>query len=643
MQKETIKSYMLNLFSMFFLTMRKIRIPWKITFITMGLFSMFWVLFRVLSKPQRIDYPCVRAASPIMCSFLSWLFTMGGGIYFFNMSKAALRRKAVFLSIGLFLIASALVIFSTITDSSLTYASEDSLIPTNTPIGIPQGAIPGRVVWVWNPDATNENCTNDFGDAWDLPHNTNITVVDSMMRESIRELAGKDNLYDAWNSLFLHFNEKKGKGLVDYVMGEKIFIKLNLVGGHRVRMDANLNRIPHNRYANSQTSPQVVLSVLRQLIDVYGIIQDKIYVGDPSKNINNDYWQLWTNEFPDVNYVAQLGERGRITAESEPEASLKYSDRGQVLSFTEDILCKQLAEADYLINLAALKAHMIAGVTLTTKNHYGSFTRGSASHLHIALPNETPGNSRYRPLVDMMGHEKLGGNTLLFVVDGLYPGPDANDKPDKWHMEPFNGNWASSLFVSQDPVALESVCFDFLATEYSLSNTACSYPWISGAADYLVQAADPAAWPEGIIYDPENNGTQLGSLGVYERWNNPLDKQYALELGTGTGIDFIKLLYPDGFLQDPTNMYFSQKPDISVYPNPFISGFTISINTYSSQILNIQIHNSSGRLVYKTTKHLNNTGSIFLDAQHLETGLFFLTVNQGNETSTIKILKTRQK
>ena len=642
MYKEPLRYRILNLFSMFFLTLSKIRIPWKITFVAMGIFSMFWVLFRVLSKPQRIDYPCVRAASPVMCSFLGWLFTMGGGIYFFKISKAALKKRAIVLSAGLFLLASLLVVLSTLTSPNPTYASESSLPEVNTPVGIPQGVKPGRVVWVWNPDATNPDCTNAFGDAWDLPHNSNMTVVDSMMRESIRELAGKDKLHDAWNSLFLHFNEKKGKGPVDYTEGEKIFIKLNLVGGHRARMDANLNRIKHSRYANSQTSPQVVLSVLRQLIDVYGISQHMIYVGDPSKNINNDYWQLWTKEFPNVNYMAQQGEHGRIKAESEPVASLWYSDRGQTLRFTEDFLCKQLAEADYLINLAALKAHMRAGITLTAKNHYGSFTRGDANHLHVALPNETPGNKRYRTLVDMMGHEKLGGNTLLFVVDGLYPGPDANDKPDKWQMEPFSGNWASSIFVSQDPVALESVCFDFLATEYSLSNTACSYPWISGAADYLLQAADPANWPEGIMYDPENNGVPLKSLGTYERWNNAIDMQYAMDLGGLPGIDFIKLLYPNGYSTEPTHIAVRKAHDIIVYPNPFISDINIVLPDFKGDWIEIQIHNADGRLVYGNTLGRNDiNGPVSVTTGLSGSGIFVLSLSSESEKFSKTLLKTR--
>jgi hypothetical protein len=34
---------------------------------------------------------------------------------------------------------------------------------------------------------------------------------------------------------------------------------------------------------------------------------------------------------------------------------------------------------------------------------------------------------------------------------------------------------------------------------------------------------------------------RLASLGVYEHWNNPTDKQYSVNLGTGKGIELVKL------------------------------------------------------------------------------------------------------
>ncbi|MBE0655897.1 MAG: DUF362 domain-containing protein [Bacteroidales bacterium] len=50
-----------------------------------------------------------------------------------------------------------------------------------------------------------------------------------------------------------------------------------------------------------------------------------------------------------------------------------------------DKLFIELAEADYLISLAALKAHARAGITLTAKNHFGSHARPDAVHLHPSL------------------------------------------------------------------------------------------------------------------------------------------------------------------------------------------------------------------------------------------------------------------
>jgi hypothetical protein len=59
--------------------------------------------------------------------------------------------------------------------------------------------------------------------------------------------------------------------------------------------------------------------------------------------------------------------------------------------------------------------------------------------------------------------------------------------------------------------------------------------------DYLHQAADSANWPYGIIYDPDNSGTPLPSLGVHEHWNDPVNKQYSGNLGKAGGIELISI------------------------------------------------------------------------------------------------------
>ena len=52
--------------------------------------------------------------------------------------------------------------------------------------------------------------------------------------------------------------------------------------------------------------------------------------------------------------------------------------------------------------------------------------------------------------------------------------------------------------MSQDQVALESVCLDFLQAEFQ-----DGAPQMQGVDDYLRQAADTTEWPDNFMYDPE--------------------------------------------------------------------------------------------------------------------------------------------
>jgi uncharacterized protein (DUF362 family) len=223
---------------------------------------------------------------------------------------------------------------------------------------------------------------------------------------------------------------------------------------------------------------------------------------------------------------------------------LYYSDKTQT-----DKLYDVIENANYMINVPNLKPHGQAGITITAKNHFGSHSRPRAQHLHYTLPRSSEGYRNYRALVDIMGSKYLGQNTLLFVVDGLWGGGSSvTGAPVKYFMEPFNNNWSNSIFLSQDQVALDSVCFDFLRTEWNginshdpINNSSENSPLMYGVDDYLHQTADPSNWPEGIIYDPDKSGKQLSSLGVHEHWNDPVNKQYSRNLGKNIGIELVSI------------------------------------------------------------------------------------------------------
>ena len=148
-----------------------------------------------------------------------------------------------------------------------------------------------------------------------------------------------------------------------------------------------------------------------------------------------------------------------------------------------------------------------------------------------------------------MGSRYLGQNTMLYVVDGIYGGGGSElGGPVKYFMPPFNNDWSSSIFMSQDQVALESVCYDFLRTEWNginnhdpSNNEFNNMPNVNGVDDYLHQAADKSNWPTGISYDPDNSGKPISSLGVHEHWNNAENKQYSRNLGKANGIELVSI------------------------------------------------------------------------------------------------------
>jgi hypothetical protein len=179
-------------------------------------------------------------------------------------------------------------------------------------------------------------------------------------------------------------------------------------------------------------------------------------------------------------------------------------------------------------------------VTLCAKNHYGSLVRWPVQKgyydMHPACFSKQTGI--YRALVDLMGHQHLGGKTVLYLIDGLFSGLHPKDPvPQGMKTPPFDGYWPCSLLASQDPVAIDSVGLDFLQAEWA------DYPRQGGVDDYLREAALAPNPPSGTFYDPNHaeSTERLASLGVHEHWNNPQDRQYSRNLGDSEGIELIAL------------------------------------------------------------------------------------------------------
>lgn len=648
----------------------------KLSFIVIGFAALIWFLIRVIPKPSRAAYPCMQAAFPIASGFVVYITGLIASIFVFDKLKKYWREEqyiAVTISLVI-LVISGVFIFQS--EKPHVYADTSYLDTPNQPIGTPQGIFPGRVVWSWNPDATNENCTNNsLNDAYYLTKNSNMDVIQNMIDKSLLNLTGQSTISSAWNSLFISFNEKKGKGSVGYIAGEKIFIKTN---GVSISTDNNFNFKDAYSATMARTSPQPVLAILRHLINECGIPEEKISVGDPIKSIPNEFYNIWHSEFPNVIYISNIGGQGRTKSVAGTSPMVFYSDKGEVLRsgnwndatfgnpIYDDKLYTVIEEADYMINIGALKVHERAGVTFIAKNHFGSHSRVNALHVHNGLVNpdglpvsnpKREGYGLYRVLVDLLGHKKLGGNTVLGIVDGLWGGAGANLKPVKFQITPFNNDFPNSIFMSQDLVALESVCFDILKAEFTADKHAETFPQMIGVDDHLHQAADSTCWPSGIKYDPENDGVHIASLGVHEHWNNVDDKQYSKNLGAGNGIELVNLLVTS--VNDEQSSVIPPDYELYVnYPNPFNPSTTIKYSIAPPSIphsprstrvgaggedlqhVQLKVYDMLGREVATLVNEEKTAGNyeVVFHINELSSGIYFYTLNAGNYSSTRKMI-----
>jgi hypothetical protein len=147
-----------------------------------------------------------------------------------------------------------------------------------------------------------------------------------------------------------------------------------------------------------------------------------------------------------------------------------------------------------------------AGVTFGFKNHFGSINRGPSDlHDYTYITKGAYYHPQYSPMVDIWKNPNIRDKTVLILGDAIFAQwPSNAGPPRRWNS--FNNDSPNMILLSVDPVAIDSVMYDYFEREGSP---------MSGSDDYLRSAAQ-----EG--------------LGVFEHWNNPQDKEYSV-------IDYVHL------------------------------------------------------------------------------------------------------
>ena len=189
----------------------------------------------------------------------------------------------------------------------------------------------GRVVWVHNTNAVNQNCNPSLlNHAWWAAENNNQSSIDSMVSMAIDSLTGQKTDSAAWVALFKYNNAARGKGSVGYNSGEKIFIKINECSAWSGNITDSLTKVNGGWLGMSETSPAMALSILHQLVDIVHVPQNCIYIGDPIRNIYKEWYTQWYPKYPNVHYLGHdsYPKYGREAGSCGPTALIHYSDRG---------------------------------------------------------------------------------------------------------------------------------------------------------------------------------------------------------------------------------------------------------------------------------------------------------------------------
>lgn len=408
---------------------------------------------------------------------------------------------------------------------------EESVFPRHEPYGQGVGAAAGRVIWAHDPDSVK---WDGEGYWWEPEHFDEPAMLD-MVHRSITSLGDEKSPAKGWETLFQYNNEIRGKR-GGYRPGEKIAIKTNINGAGTYGYDEKSHM--------SYTNPVLLKALLLSLVEDAGAAPGDITVYDVTRIFPAYMMEMCTQDSLKGVQFRYLDLGGEKDAAADTGAPVVWSKE---VDGETNYLPACVTEAEYLINLANLKGHDY-GITLCAKNHFGSLDNSNrlrapeAAGIHRYLTQNKMG--AYTVLVDLMANYQLGEKTVLYMLDAFIC-PAVNSvsvSPENsiWQMEPFNQDYTSSIFVSQDPVAIDSVGADFLINEPAMTEGNSALKENPNVENYLHEAGFVSNAPSGTVYY-NGDGKKVDNLGVHEHWNNTKDKKYSRNLGEKEGIELVYL------------------------------------------------------------------------------------------------------
>jgi uncharacterized protein (DUF362 family) len=415
-----------------------------------GLAALAWLVLRSGTRPHRMAYPCQQAAAKT-----SWFLLLAPVIPVIPRRKRRLRTGRPILwpaIMAAVVLIGALVGVRLIQQQDFMIARGEIEDPSWRSevwleLAAARGApppIPGRVVRVVDPDATNWDFeTGWYGDYIDQD------VVTAMVSRGLLELTGAESVVGAWSRL-----------IPEYERGKRLAIKVNL------------------NNTQSETPSEAIDAVIEPVNALIGGLLE--FGFEPSDITVYDVTHASHDGRMPERFAGRCAYDG-VRFEAWVDNDEPFSDEAAMFdppgARIEGLrLARCLVEADYLINLPIAKAHDYAGMSVAFKNHFGSVDRCDLLHVY-SFGRYRSYRSDYSPLVDLYANDHIAGKTVLTMCDALFGNCEHySTAPSPW---PSCQDSPNSVFLSTDPVALDCVVGDFLALQGNIPD------W---AGDYLVLA-----------------------------------------------------------------------------------------------------------------------------------------------------------
>jgi len=318
----------------------------KWAFLFSGIAATIWFLVRVVPKPSRITYPCQKASASVMIGLFVYLGSLLGSVFAYRKAKALIKNSKILYG-SIFFLISGISLFVFITNHV------HPAVAANAPIGTAKGIYPGRVTWVYNPNAA---MWRGNGNYWAANVNPQAEY-NKAFTAGIENLSGGTNDSTSWDKIFKYFNDNHGRTGTGYQKGDSIAIKIN----------QNNAAVTANDDGNvSNANPQSAVAVIASLVNA-GVPQGEITIGDPSRIVTENIFTAIHTLFPNVRVVDyQGGGNGRVTTTNTSGVFMTNPDGG-----VKNMESACFYNARYIINQPLMKGHSGQGITFGSKNFYG--------------------------------------------------------------------------------------------------------------------------------------------------------------------------------------------------------------------------------------------------------------------------------